>query len=133
MERKLKKGFQQFMAEAASQVDAIEVSKVVRLTSNPGVQFIDVRERHELIAGGKIAGAEHASRGMLEFLVDPASPYYDETFGQDKKFVVYCASGGRSSLAAHRMKEMGIDNVCTLAGGFKAWIAADGEVEKVAE
>lgn len=128
---KIKKGVQQFMAEARSQVNTMEASEAKNFCNDASAQFIDVRDRHELIDSGKIAGAEHAARGMLEFLVDPDSPYHNKVFAQDKRFIVYCASGGRSFLAAQRMKEMGVSNVCVLLGGLKAWVMADGELEEV--
>lgn len=117
------------MQEANDQVESLPVHEAMQLLADSKVQFIDVRDSSELKESGKIAGAEHASRGMLEFLIDPESPYHNKIFAQDKKFIVYCASGGRSALAAHRMKEMGLDNVCTLAGGLKAWAIAGGELE----
>ena len=129
MKTALKKGFKQFMQEANDQVESMPVSEAMKLVSDPKVQFLDVRDRSELIDSGKITGAEHASRGMLEFLIDPESPYHNKIFDQDKKFVVYCASGGRSALAAHRMQEMGVDNVCTLVGGLKTWVLEGGELE----
>ena len=129
----MRKSFKEYLAEAEAMVSSIEVSEAMEMAGAPGIQFIDVRDRQELVGMGCIPGATHASRGMIEFLVDPGSPYHNKIFAGDKKFVVYCMSGGRSALAAHRMKEMGIDKVCTLSGGLKAWLAAGGEVESVEE
>ena len=131
MSVQLKKGFRDFMAEAVSEVEIADVNEAARMLDDPNVLFVDVRDRSELLEHGKIAGAEHASRGMIEFLVDPSSPYHKQFFAQDKKFVLYCMSGGRSTLAAHRMKEMGFDKVCTLEGGFKAWKEAGGKIEAI--
>ena len=130
---KTRKSFKDFLAEAQKAVKTVEASGAVEMIGDPGVQFIDVRDRQELVAMGRIPGATHASRGMLEFLVDPESPYHNDVFAADKKFVLYCMSGGRSLLAAHRMKEMGVENVCSLSGGFKAWLEAGGETETVEE
>ncbi|MGU9977534.1 MAG: rhodanese-like domain-containing protein [Candidatus Oxydemutatoraceae bacterium WSBS_2016_MAG_OTU14] len=133
MSIQIKKGFKQLMQEANAQVESIDVQEAMALakSASSNIQFIDVRDGTELKESGKIVGAEHASRGMLEFLVDPESPYHNKIFDQDKKFIVYCASGGRSALAAQRIKEMGIDNVCTLAGGLKAWCMEDGALEAI--
>ncbi len=130
---KTRKSFKDFLAEAQNTVDVVEVSRAMGMVGDPGVQFIDVRDRQELVALGRIPGAEHASRGMLEFLVDPESPYHNEVFAADAKFVLYCMSGGRSLLAARRMQEMGVENVCSLSGGLKAWLEAGGETESVEE
>ena len=128
-----RKGFKDFMAEAQNSVNVIDVAEAIEMVDDPGVQFIDVRDRTELVAMGCIPGAVHASRGMLEFLVDPESPYHNKVFAADKKFVLYCMSGGRSLLAARRMQEMGIENVASLAGGLKAWLEVGGETELVEE
>ena len=125
------KSFKDFMAEARRSVKTIDVNEAMSLTADSQVRFIDVRDYSELVAMGRIPGAEHASRGMLEFLVDPQSPYHNKLFSSDKQFVLYCMSGGRSLLAAHRMQEMGIENVRSLDGGMKAWLEAGGDTEEV--
>ena len=130
---KKSKSFRDFMTEAQRSVETIDVKEAISLIADPQVQFIDVRDRAELVAMGRIPGAEHASRGMLEFLVDPQSPYHNEVFSSGKQFVLYCMSGGRSLLAAHRMQEMGLENVCSLDGGMKAWLEVGGNTEEVAE
>lgn len=125
----IKKSYKDFMAEAVSTVDIVDVNEAQQMTDDSDVLFIDVRDGSEVQEHGKIAGAEHASRGMLEFLVDPSSPYHNKIFAQDKKFVLYCMSGGRSTLAARLMQDMGFDKVVTLEGGFKAWKEAGGKIE----
>jgi rhodanese-related sulfurtransferase len=80
-------------------------------------------------ASGKVAGAVHVSRGMLEFRADPESPYHDKNFAKDKSVVVYCASGGRSALAGKMLKDLGYEKVYNL-GGFKDWAESGGAVEK---
>ena len=121
----MKKSVQDYMSLAQEQVEGVSVAEAMRLVQQEGYQFVDVRGRHELAQGGKIKDAIHASRGMLEFLIDPQSPYYDQRFSEDKKYIVYCAKGGRSALAAQRMKEMGYEHVRSLEGGFRSWQEAD--------
>jgi rhodanese-related sulfurtransferase len=91
---------------------------------------VDVRDAPELQASGKVAGAVHVSRGMLEFRADPGSPYHDKNFAKDKTVLVYCASGGRSALAGKALKDLGYERVYNL-GGFKDWAESGGAVDKV--
>lgn len=90
---------------------------------------VDVRDAPEVAASGKIAGAVHVSRGMLEFRADPESPYHDKNFAKDKTVLLYCASGGRAALAGKTLKDLGYEKVFNL-GGFKDWADAGGAVEK---
>ena len=90
---------------------------------------VDVRDAPELEKSGKIAGAVHHSRGMLEFRADPESPYYDKNFTRDKTVILYCASGGRSALAGKVLKDMGYGQVYNL-GAFKDWADNGGAIEK---
>jgi rhodanese-related sulfurtransferase len=90
---------------------------------------VDVRDAPELQKSGKITGAVHHSRGMLEFCADPDSPYYDKNFAKDKSIIVYCASGGRSALAGKVLKDMGYTKVYNM-GAFKDWAESGGAVEK---
>lgn len=90
---------------------------------------VDVRDAPELAKSGKVAGAVHHSRGMLEFRADPESPYYDKSFARDKTIIVYCASGGRSALAGKVLKDMGYGQVYNM-GAFKDWAEGGGAVEK---
>jgi rhodanese-related sulfurtransferase len=96
---------------------------------NEQVIFVAVRDAPELERDGKIPGAVHASRGMLEFLVDPESPYHNPVFASGKKFLLYCASGGRSAFAAQRLQEMGLNSVGHMAEGIKAWKETHGPIE----
>lgn len=130
---KTRKSFKDYMKEAQSTVNVVNVAEAMEMLKSPDVQFIDVRDWSELAAIGRIRGAEHASRGMIEFLVDPESPYHNDIFSSDKEFVLYCKSGGRSVLAASRMQEMGFEKVHSLEGGLKAWLEAGGETEAVEE
>jgi rhodanese-related sulfurtransferase len=91
---------------------------------------VDVRDAPEVEKSGKVAGAVHVSRGMLEFRADPESPYHDKHFAKDKSIILYCASGGRAALGGKVLKDMGYDQVYNL-GAFKDWDVGGGEVEKV--
>jgi rhodanese-related sulfurtransferase len=93
------------------------------------VLLVDLRDIRELQRDGRIPGALHAPRGMLEFWVDPESPYYKEIFGSGKKFVFFCAGGLRSALAAQTVQNMGLEPVCHIEGGFRAWKEGGGPVE----
>lgn len=127
----MKKSVQDYMASAAEQVEGVSIAEAARLAGQEGFQFVDVRGRHEIEKTGKIKDAIPASRGMLEFLIDPESPYYDKRFSEDKKYIVYCAKGGRSLLAAQRMKEMGYERVHSLNGGFRSWQEAGQPTDTV--
>ncbi|MEM6707703.1 MAG: rhodanese-like domain-containing protein [Pseudomonadota bacterium] len=96
-----------------------------------GVSFIDLRDRRELEREGRIPGAVHAPRGMLEFWVDPSSPYFRDVFGSGNRFVLYCQSGWRSALATHTLVHMGLEPVCHIGGGFRAWVDAGLPTEAV--
>jgi len=114
--------------EAEAVITTYSVEQAKALYGNPKVQFVDVRDVRELEREGVIPGAIHAPRGMLEFWVDPGSPYYREEFGQDKEFVLFCALGWRSALATLTLQEMGMPRVAHIAGGFTAWRDAGGPV-----
>jgi rhodanese-related sulfurtransferase len=92
--------------------------------------FVDLRDSAELLRDGKIPGAVHVNRGMLEFTLDPALPYHNPVFSSGKNFVFYCASGGRSALAADTAQQMGLAQVSHLGGGFKSWREGNNPVEK---
>ena len=125
----MSKGFKDYLAEANARIETCSVQDALRLHGKADWVFVDVRDGTELAKEGRIAGAVHASRGLLEFKVDPASPMHDPTFASGKKFVFYCGTGGRSALAALRAQEMGLGEVVSMAGGFAAWKSADGPVE----
>ncbi len=125
------KGFKDYLAEANAHVETCSVQDALRLHGRDEWTFVDVRDAGELEKEGKIPKAVHASRGLLEFRIDPTSPMHDPAFAPDpkKRFVFYCGTGGRSALAAHRAIEMGLGEVISMAGGFNAWKAADGPIE----
>ena len=127
----MKKGYKQLIAEANATVETLPVQEAMEQLQSGKAVFVDIRDQPELERDGKIPGAVHASRGMLEFHADPESPYYKEIFAPGKKLVLYCASGGRSALATQRLQEMGLDGVAHLAGGLKAWKEANGPVEAI--
>lgn len=109
------------MAEAREKIRTLTLAEAEALLDAPNVVFVDIRDVRELEREGIIPGAFHASRGMLEFWVDPESPYYKDIFGSGKEFVLYCQSAWRSSLATAALQDMGLKNVCHIEGGFGAW------------
>ena len=121
-------GFKQLLAEANAVIETISVHDALAMVDDPEVVFVDVREGEER-ARGAIAHSVHAPRGFLEFIVDPESPMHNPTLAGDKRFVLYCASGGRSTLAAKTLVDMGFEKVCHIAGGFAAWQEANGPTE----
>ena len=127
----MKKGYKQLVAEANATIETIPAAEAVKQLKTGEAIFIDIRDQPELARDGKIPGALHASRGMLEFHADPESPYHKAEFASGKKLLLYCASGGRSALATQRLKEMGIDSVAHIGGGIKAWKEAGGPVEQI--
>ena len=124
------KGWRQLVDEAKEQVETVSAQEALELLKDPDTVFVDVRDSAELQRDGKIPGAVHVNRGMLEFAVDPAPPYHNPVFSSGKKIVFYCAGGGRSALAAATAQMMGLSGVASLGGGFKAWKDAEGPVEK---
>ena len=124
----LKKGIRQLVADANARIATIRVEDAKALLGDPGVQFVDIRDVRELEREGMVPGAFHAPRGMLEFWVDPDSPYFKPVFGEDLRFVLYCQSGWRSALATATLLDMGLENVGHVEGGFRAWCEAGGEV-----
>jgi len=117
----LKKGFKKLLAEAEHKAPAISVQDAQKKHGEASAVFVDIRDVRELDREGMIPGAFHAPRGMLEFWVDPESPYYKPVFTEDKTFILYCQSDWRGVLAAATLKEMGLPNVFHLAGGFGEW------------
>ncbi len=124
----LNKGFKQFLAEAGAVIDGVSVTSALGLLDDSEVIFVDVREGTEW-AQGHIPGAVHAPRGHLEFLADPEFPRHNAALVQDKTLVLYCATGGRSTLAAKTLHDMGFARACSLVGGMTAWKEADGPIE----
>ncbi len=127
----MKVGVKALIAEAEKHIETVSVEEAAGLINDDSVVFVDIRDVRELWREGKLPGATHAPRGMLEFWVDPDSPYHRDVFAQDKKYVFYCASAWRSALATHAVQQMGMENVCHLGGGFTAWKEADKPIENV--
>lgn len=117
------------MAAANAVVPKIGPDEAKALVTAENALVVDVRDAPEVEKSGKVAGAVHVSRGMLEFRADPASPYHDPAFSKDRIVVVYCASGGRSALAGKALKDLGYEKVFNL-GAFKDWSESGGAVEK---
>ncbi len=123
------RGYKQLMSEAAEEVNTYSTTDAIERFGEDGVTFVDVRDTSESLEHGEIPGAVHAPRGMLEFHIDPESPYFISEFGDDSEFVFVCAIGSRSLLAAQRAKEMGLDRVANVEGGFNAWREAGGAID----
>lgn len=129
----MKKGFQALLDEASAQIKTYSVEDAIAKLSDPDVLFVDVRDVRELEREGVIPGAFHAPRGMIEFWVDPDSPYFKPVFGEKKEFVFFCAAGWRSALTTKAVQDMGLTPVADIAGGFGAWKKAGGPVEEKAK
>ena len=127
----MKKSVKDLVSEAVSRIRTYEVEEAQERLGREDVVFVDVRDEPELGIEGRIPGAVHASRGMLEYHVDTESPYHKTVFAEDKEFIFYCKSGGRSALAAQRAMEMGLERVASINGGFNAWKERAGQVEPV--
>ena len=121
---KLKKGYRQLVDEAKSRIRSLSVEEARARHERDDVVFVDLRDIRELERDGLIPGAVHCPRGMLEFWIDPDSPYYKDVFGSGKEFVFYCSAAWRSALAADTAQQMGLGRVTELEGGFTAWKAA---------
>ncbi|MEM1435867.1 MAG: rhodanese-like domain-containing protein [Pseudomonadota bacterium] len=117
-------GYQALLDAANAEIETLDVNAAAALLDDDGAVFVDIRDPRELEREGQIPGAVHAPRGMLEFWIDPASPYYREVFGSGKRLVFYCQSGWRSALATKTVQDMGLKNVCHIDGGFRSWKAA---------
>ena len=118
---KLKLGYQELIANAMAAIETVSLDRAEMLLSDSDTVFVDIRDIRELEREGMIPGAFHAPRGMLEFWVDPESPYYKPIFGEGKRLILYCASAWRSALATETLQRMGVPNVSHLEGGFSAW------------
>lgn len=128
---KVEKGYKQLVAEAEQQIRAIDSAELkTRLQSlDETVVLVDLRDVREVKREGKIAGALHIPRGMLEFWVDPDSPYYRTEFDAAQELILYCNKGWRSALSAQSLQNMGIENVVHLKGGMEQWQKDGGSVE----
>jgi rhodanese-related sulfurtransferase len=125
----MKKGYKALLAEAEAEVTTIPTDQALALHGDAGVVFVDLRDPREIQREGRIPGSFSCPRGMLEFWIDPDSPYAKPIFAEDKRFVFYCASGWRSALAAKTAQDMGLENVAHVGGGYTAWKKAEGPTE----
>ena len=117
----LKMGIKELLAAAMPRIETLTIEQALPLLGDPDVQFVDIRDPRELERDGVIPGAFHAPRGMLEFWVDPESPYHKPIFTNGKRFVLYCGGGWRSALATDILQRMGLPRVCHIEGGYGAW------------
>ena len=131
MAQNITKSVMTMVAEAKNAIEEIESTDAIKLVGNTDIVLVDIRDPRELERDGKVPGAFHAPRGMLEFWIDPESPYHKPVFAQDKKYVFFCAGGLRSALAAQTAQSMGLKPVAHIRGGFGAWKKAGGPVEEM--
>jgi rhodanese-related sulfurtransferase len=129
MPQTITRGYKALLAEAEAAVETIPASEATARAGRDDTVLVDLRDPRELEREGRIPGAFHCPRGMLEFWIDPESPYHKSVFAEDKRFVFFCAGGWRSALAAKTAQDMGLKPVAHIAGGFGAWKAAGGAVE----
>jgi rhodanese-related sulfurtransferase len=123
------KSLKELVEAANAVVPRISPEQAKELIAKGDALVVDVRDAPEVEQSGKVAGAVHIPRGMLEFRADPESPYYDQSFAKDKTVIVYCAAGGRAAPSGQALKEMGYTEVYNM-GGFKDWADSGGAIDK---
>ncbi|MBC7585391.1 rhodanese-like domain-containing protein [Tardiphaga sp. vice352] len=131
MTQAIVRGIKAMIDEANAVVEVLSAEDAIKAVQQPDVILIDIRDPREIERDGRIPGAFSCTRGMLEFWIDPESPYAKPVFQESKKFIFHCAGGLRSALAAKTAHDMGLAPVAHMAGGFAAWRDAGGPVEKV--
>lgn len=127
---KLSKSYKDLVAAAETNIRSLTPAEVKLRSSEEGVLLIDLRDIREVKREGKIAGAFHVPRGMLEFWIDPQSPYYQPRFDNVEEVILYCNKGWRSALAAQTLQGMGAEKVCHMSGGMERWAQEGGAIEK---
>jgi rhodanese-related sulfurtransferase len=127
--KRVKKGYRQMLDEANAEIEGISPEDAAALLDDENSVLVDLRDPRELEREGRIPGAKHVTRGMLEFWIDPESPYHKPFFASGKTFVFFCASGWRSALATKTAQDMGLSPVKHILGGFTAWKSAGLPVE----
>lgn len=132
MPQTITRGYKALLEEAVEQIETLTAEEAIAASKRDDVVIVDLRDPREIEREGRIPGAYACPRGMLEFWIDPDSPYAKAVFQQDKKFVFHCAGGWRSALAAKTAQDMGLAPVAHIGGGFAAWREAGGPVEKIA-
>jgi rhodanese-related sulfurtransferase len=123
---RLTKSCKQLVEEANAKIHTLSLDQAKDKLGQADVLFIDIRDVRELEREGTIPGAMHAPRGMLEFWVDPDSPYFKPVFAEDKQFILYCQSSWRSALATAALQDMGLNDVCHFEGGYGNWKKSGG-------
>lgn len=129
MPQEIKLGYRELVDAAEREIETLAVEEAVKLHGRKDVVFVDLRDIRELDREGEMPGAFHCPRGMLEFWIDPQSPYHKPVFAQDKKYVFFCAGGWRSALAAETAQRMGLKPVAHIKGGFGAWKKSGAPVD----
>jgi rhodanese-related sulfurtransferase len=129
MAQTITRGYKKLLDEANAQIETMSVADAKAAVARGEAVIVDIRDPRELEREGKIPGSFSCTRGMLEFWIDPASPYGKPIFQEDKKFIFHCASGWRSALAAKTAQDMGLEKVAHIEGGFGAWKKAEGPME----
>jgi len=129
MPQTITRSVEDLVAEANREIRVLSVAEAVALHGRDDVLFVDLRDVRELAKTGRIPGARHVPRGLLEFWIDPKSPYHKPFFAEDRSFVFYCAVSWRSALATKAAQDMGLAPVAHFEGGFEAWTEAGGPVE----
>jgi rhodanese-related sulfurtransferase len=122
-------GYKALVEAAEKEIETIPTAEAIKLAGRDDTVLDDIRDNRELERDGKVPGAFHCPRGMLEFWIDPNGSYFKPVFGEDKKFVFFCAGGLRSALAAQTAKRMGLKPVAHIQGGFGGWKKAGGPTE----
>ena len=129
MAQDIKVGYRALVDAAYAEVETVTVEEAIPFAGRDDIVLVDIRDIRELKRDGRVPGAFHCPRGMLEFWIDPASPYHKPVFAEDKKFVFFCAGGMRSALAAQTAQNMGLKPVAHIKEGFSGWKKAGGPVE----
>ena len=129
MPQQIKLGIREMVEAAEREIETVPTGDALALHGRDDVVLVDIRDIRELQRDGRVPGAVHCPRGMLEFWIDPQSPYHKPAFAQDKRYVFFCAGGLRSALAAQTAHRMGLAPVAHMQGGFGAWKKAGGPVE----
>ena len=131
MPQTITRGYKALLDDANAKIETLTPQDAMALQGHDDVVFVDIRDPRELEREGRMPGAIHCPRGMLEFWIDPESPYHKPVFAEDKRFVFFCAGGWRSALAAATALEMGLKPVAHMGGGFGAWKKEGGPVDVV--
>ncbi len=129
MPQTITNGYKVLCEAAEREIETLQIEDAIKLANRNDTVLVDIRDIRELQREGRVPGAVHAPRGMLEFWIDPDSPYHKPVFAQDKKYVFFCAGGLRSALAAQTAHRMGMKPVAHVKGGFSAWKKSGGPVD----